>query len=337
MSENGDGPTPPPDLKPKPTQRTIAGMTGYAITTVSKALAGDPRIAKATREEVQKAARALGYVPDRAAQRLRTGRTNVISLVIDPHSEILGFTSSMIAGITDVTRGTPYHLTIMQYQLGEDPLAPIDYIVRNRLADGLIFARTEPDDRRVAYLLGAQFPFITHGRTNFDNHAWYDYDNAAFAERAVDLLVMRGASRLGLVPPSERYSYYSFMLAGFERAVERHGCHGEVSPGFDLNDPPDVLYKSLRTWLERPDGPDGLVCPGEVSAMTAHAVLSDMGRELPLVAKQVSPVFDHFRPRPLVISEDITEAGREMTRSLMKLIKGADPRGHQVLAFPPMS
>ncbi|MEL7116947.1 MAG: LacI family DNA-binding transcriptional regulator [Pseudomonadota bacterium] len=146
----------------KPTQKTVAEVSGFAVTTVSRALADDPLIARTTREKIAKVAEELGYIPDRAAQRLRTGRTNVIALVLDPHGEILDFSGSMISGFADAIRGTRYHLTLTQYQLGEDPMQPIQHIVRNRLADGLVFARTEPQDPRVQFLIKAGFPFVTH-------------------------------------------------------------------------------------------------------------------------------------------------------------------------------
>ena len=63
----------------KPTLKTIADLTGLAVTTVSRALAGAPQIALETRERVRAVASDIGYQPDRAALRLRTGRTNVIS------------------------------------------------------------------------------------------------------------------------------------------------------------------------------------------------------------------------------------------------------------------
>ena len=67
----------------RPTLRTIAEETGFAVTTVSRALKDDPRIAAKTRKAVAEAAEKLAYVPDRAAQRLRTGRTKVISVLLN--------------------------------------------------------------------------------------------------------------------------------------------------------------------------------------------------------------------------------------------------------------
>ena len=63
----------------KPTLKTIAQMTGLAVTTISRALNNAPELAQDTRERVQKIAAEIGYLPDRAALRLKTGRTNVIA------------------------------------------------------------------------------------------------------------------------------------------------------------------------------------------------------------------------------------------------------------------
>ena len=54
--------------KRRPTLRTISEMTGFAVATVSRALADDPQIAASTRATVAEAARQVGYVPDRAAR-----------------------------------------------------------------------------------------------------------------------------------------------------------------------------------------------------------------------------------------------------------------------------
>ena len=109
----------------RPTQKTIAELTGLAVTTVSRALQGDPKIALSTREQVAKVADEIGYVPDRAAQRLRTGKTKVISLILNPHDEILGFSNSLIAGLSQALKGSDYHLTIMPSFAEDDEMDPI--------------------------------------------------------------------------------------------------------------------------------------------------------------------------------------------------------------------
>ncbi len=322
----------------KPTQRTIAEITGLAVTTVSRALAGDEKIALRTRRQVADVAREIGYVPDRAAQRLRTGRTNVIALVLDPHSEILGFSSSMISGISRKLHDTPFHLVLMQYGIDESPMTPIRNIVRNRLADGLILARTEPQDPRVAYLMRAGFPFVTHGRTSMKTHPWLDYDNAAFAAMAVDRLAERGRKRIALIPPAAQFSFSAHMIDGFRHAAARHGLDTVVPKDITIHDSPEDITHGVQALAAGPDAPDGWIAPGEIAAMAVHAALSDagfkIGEDVDLVAKQTSAVFDLFRPKLTSIYEDIEGAGARMADLLLARIEGADPADLHHLQTP---
>ena len=97
------------------------------------------------------------------------------------------------------------------------------YIVETGSADGIIFSRTEPQDARVRYLHERGFPFATHGRTEMGiEHPFFDFDNARYAELAVERLAARGRRRLALLAPPAHLTYARHMTAGFQRAIERH-------------------------------------------------------------------------------------------------------------------
>ncbi|WP_319532535.1 LacI family DNA-binding transcriptional regulator [uncultured Cohaesibacter sp.] len=208
----------------RPTQQTIADVTGLAVTTVSKALRSDPKISAKTRELVVKVAKEIGYVPDRAALRLRTGKTHVVSLILDPHNEILSFGNSMVSGIVEALRGTNYHLNITPHFTQNDIMDPVVQTVRNGLADGLLFSRTRVHDERVRFLVERKFPFVCHGRTEFVyEHSYVDYDNEAFAYNAAMRLVEKGCSRLSIFLPLTKFTFHQHMRYGFMRAVRETG------------------------------------------------------------------------------------------------------------------
>ncbi len=123
-----------PDTFSRPTLKTVAEAAGLAVTTVSRALADDHFISQTTRERVRTIASELGYVPDRAAQRLKTGRTNVIGVLLDPHEEILGFGTSLLYGVTKALQGTQYHLIVMPNFLDTPSVDAVEHIIRNNLA-----------------------------------------------------------------------------------------------------------------------------------------------------------------------------------------------------------
>ena len=183
---------------PRPTLKTIAFMTGLGVTTVSRALKDAPEIGEETRRRVQLVARQVGYRPNRAGVRLRTGKTNVISLVLNTEEQVIGFVSDLIYGISEELAQTPYHLIVTPYSRINDPMEPVRYVVETGSADGIIISRTEPKDPRVRYMTERGFPFATHGRTDMGiEHPFHDFDNRAYAVEAVRKLAALGRKQAG--------------------------------------------------------------------------------------------------------------------------------------------
>src|SRR5688572_29071131 len=160
---SGDGTT----AREKPTLRTIAQATGLAVATVSRALSDAPDLRAETKALVRRTAEELGYVPNRAGLRLRTGRTQVIALVLSTEHDMMNHTARLISSLAGELRATPYHLNVTPFFPGEDPLRPIRHVVENGLADAVIFNQTLPQDPRVAWLMARGFPFAAHGRTDW--------------------------------------------------------------------------------------------------------------------------------------------------------------------------
>ncbi len=330
-----------PGVKPsgKPTLKTIAQMTGLAITTISRALNNAPELAQETRDRVQRVAAEVGYLPDRTALRLKTGRTNVIALVLEPDEQIYGFGSSVVAGLTEAMRNTAYHLVIMPQFRNVQPIEPIRHIVRNRMADGVIFSHTEPFDERVRFLLDNNFPFISHGRTEWpDPHPYVDFDNEVFAYGSVKRLAQLGCKNVSIVLPSSAYTYSQHMRAGFERAVAETGIAGEIASDVTLSSPAYAIREYVLKRCRRPKAPDGFVCSDEMSALAIIAGFSDngltIGKDYHVVCKQSSPLFPQFQPQVETVYEDFNDSGLRLGKLMLGLIAGADIASSQHVVVP---
>ena len=322
--------------------KTIAEMTGLAITTVSRALGNAPQISEVTRRRVHQVAAEIGYLPDRAAQRLKTGRTNVVSVLLDPHEEILGFGTSVMHGLARALQGTSYHLIVTPSFLDGSNVDAVNYIIRNGMADGLIFSRTEPFDPRVRLLLENGFPFVTHGRTEFSTtHAHVDYDNFAFAYEATRRLIAKGRRKVTIILPPRRLTFYQHMLHGFMTAVREAGVAYEIPETLDLDSPADMIRDHMRRRSAEPDPPDGFTCPGEVSALATITGMSDNGftlcNEYDIVAKQTSRLLSQIQPKVETIYEDLTAAGEAMGRLLLQRIAGDPVEDLTLLQSPQFS
>src|SRR5689334_18987265 len=62
--------------------KDIAVRAGVSIMTVSKALREAPDVAAATRARIRQIAQQMGYVPDSAAQGLRTRKTKLFGAAV---------------------------------------------------------------------------------------------------------------------------------------------------------------------------------------------------------------------------------------------------------------
>ena len=83
-----DTPNRDPDRNVRPTLKTIAALMGLSVTTVSRALKDAPDIGEETKRRIRDLAKHVGYRPNRAGVRLRTGKTNVIALVRSVEEDI---------------------------------------------------------------------------------------------------------------------------------------------------------------------------------------------------------------------------------------------------------
>jgi LacI family transcriptional regulator len=323
----------------RPTLKTLAFMTGLGVTTVSRALKDAPEIGAETRKRVQMVARQIGYRPNRAGVRLRTGKTNVISLVLDTEEQIGGFVSDMIYGISEALAPTPYHLIVTPYSRNNDPLEPVRYIVETGSADGIIISRTEPDDKRVRYMSEHGFPFATHGRTRMGiEHAYHDFDNRAFAAEAVRTLAGLGRRRLALLPPPPNLSYYHHMREGFAEALAEHGLSEIPFPAATLDNSIDAIRASTLDMMRRRGCPDGIVSGAGGATFALVAGVEDagfqLGREVDIVSKQSSRLLHLFRPQIYVVNEDVRLAGSELAHAVMAQIAGAPVASLQTLSRP---
>lgn len=281
----------------------------------------------------------LGYVPDRAAQRLRTGRTKVIQLLLNLDHEFISFTHEMIGGLSDALAGTGYSVTLFPDILDRDRLTAVRQIVEGRLGDGIIFNRTEPFDPRVRYLTEQGFPFICHGRTEFTvPHPFVDYDNEAFVRLAIQRLLDRGRTRPLMILPPARYTFSQHLRWGATAAARDAGIICEMPEEITLDSPRDEALDWMRQRLAQPDRPDGIICVGEIAALIALAAIGDnhlqIGPQIDVVAKRASGVFDLMRPRIDTITEDLRLTGRAMGEILLRSMAGEDPAGLQILLPP---
>jgi LacI family transcriptional regulator len=324
----------------RPTLRSLAAITGLGISTVSQALRNSPDIAEDTRRRVQLAAQQAGYRPNRAGVRLRTGKTNVITVILNAEQDVgsSGFFGDFVYGVTDGLKDTGYHLVITPYSLS-DSMEPIRYVVETNSADGVIFSRTEPNDPRVRYLLESAMPFACHGRTDMGiSHPYHDFDNETFAREAVRILVQRGRHRISLLGPPRELTYSIHTNKGFERGIAETGAQAVPYASHDIDTPIADLREAARALGSQGSRPTGFVCSSVAASYATVAGYRDagleLGRDFDVVTKHTTEFVKLFSPGLISIPEDFRFAGRDLAQKLLAAIRGEPPETLQHIERP---
>lgn len=323
----------------RPTLKTIAAQTGLAIATVSRALKDAPDIGEETKKRVRETAERLGYRPNRAGVRLRTGKTNVIALALSTGADVMNNTSRLLYSIAEALRGTSYHMVVTPYFVDQDAMDPIRYIVETGSADGVILNQTQPNDPRVRYLADHNFPFATHGRTDMGiSHPYFDFDNETFARISVRELVRRGRKRLLLVPPPWSQSYSGHMLTGFGQEATCQGVPFEVTTDVHSDCDAAKIEAAIAVRMAQSPRIDGLICGSSTATMAAVAGAElaglKIGQDFDVVAKEPITFLRRFRKEIIVVAEDVGRAGAFLAGAVMAAIERRAPEEGQGLEVP---
>ena len=326
MTDHPPSPGPIHDSE-RPTLKTIAVETGLAIATVSRALKNAPDIGEETKKRVRETAARLGYRPNRAGVRLRTGKTNVIALVLAAERDVMNNTSQLIYSIAKTLRGTAYHLVVMPYFADQDPMDPIRYLVETESADGIILNQTQPEDSRVRYLAEHHFPFATHGRTRlgYDDQS-FDYDNEAYARLAIRELQARGRRRVLLLVPPMDQMYSQHIVDGAVSEAQFLGLSVEIIDEVSSDSPADAIEAAMQRRFSREPRPDAVLSASTTGAMAATTGAESLGlvlgKDFDLVAKEAIPFLHRFRKAMIVVHEDVNRAGDSLARAVVAAIEG---------------
>lgn len=128
-----------------PTIKEIARRLNVSISTVSRALADNPRIGLGTRAKVQKLAKELGYEPNSQAILFKQKKTHIIGVVMPFIRE--EFFSEAISGIETVALQYDYTILFGQsYDDVEQEIKVVDAMRKQRV-DGLLISLSKQTNK----------------------------------------------------------------------------------------------------------------------------------------------------------------------------------------------
>lgn len=316
----------PSDRERPPTIYDVAARAKLSIATVSRVLQGTGPVSAGAREQVDRAARDLNYVPLRAARSLAVQRHEAHGLVLP---DLAGpFYGDLVMGYERWAgeRGQSVIITVTHGRADDEARRALRDLAGR--VDGIVVHGNAMDVDEIRGLRRANVPVVLIAHPPLTGCDSVRSESATSAERLTGRLLDHGHSRLlfagdpaGAYDVSERY-------AGFAAA---HTARGLTAPKPDRVALTESAGEDVATrWLNAGERTTGLVCANDELALAAMASLQRAGVRIPadvvvtgwddvMAARYVSPGLTTVR-QPMV------ELGRLAAQRLHERITGERSR-----------
>ena len=235
----------------KATLHDVARLAAVSIKTVSNVIHNHPNVTEITRAKVLVAIETLSYSANLSARSLRTGRTNIISLVI-PQLRNSYFTELADAMIISAEK---YGLAVLIEQTSGDRDKELT-ILKNatrKFTDGVIY-HPEGLSQGDAELTNVDYPLVLIGENIFNGPKDHvTMKNSEAAQAATQYLLSLGHTRIALIGAhkNEASGTARLRLRGYRSAIEAAGIKydedliGYTTPWFRSNGS-DVMNELLN-------------------------------------------------------------------------------------------
>lgn len=315
------------------TIKEVAEYAGVSITSVSHVINHPERVSETMRERVEKAILDLGYNPNPNARSLRTGRSNLIALLIPDICS--PFFSQLVQTIqTEVSKlglDTVIYNTDVPGGMAKTHVAEYLTQIGQHRFDGLIVAEEA--------LLGhtdilPELNLATVFIGNLEVQPLVDtiiFDDYTAAYQVTGYLIDKGHRRIAHITGELDFHSACERYRGFRQVLEDHSLPIED----------DLIYhgtylrpagrKGIRYLLEHSNPPTAVFIANSQMAISALATIYDMGKRVPediaIVTIDYDAHMEDVRPTLTTIDYNPVTLGHLAVTQLFERLEGnsSDP------------
>ncbi|MBA9077824.1 MULTISPECIES: LacI family DNA-binding transcriptional regulator [Rufibacter] len=260
----------------------IAREVNSTPSTVSKALNDHPSISAATKEMIKAAALNLNYRQNRLASSLRSGKTNIIGIII-PSSDI-GFFGAVVHGIEKVARSNGYNILLFQsHETGEYEVEGVETLLQTSV-DGIIasIAKDTPNLDHFYDVKKRKVPLILFDRVKDELESpSVVVDDYRGAYMATEHLIGQGYSRIAHISGPQHVKIFNDRLCGYADALRAYNLPVDddlIQYGKTSIESGQLCAEQL---MQTPRKPDAIFAAVDITALGALQRIKQLGYQMP--------------------------------------------------------
>jgi DNA-binding LacI/PurR family transcriptional regulator len=306
--------------------RDVSIRCGVSVATVSKALNDHSDIAVATKENVRRVAKEMGYFPNSSARALKTNRTyNLGVLFVDEAQS--GLTHEYFANVLDSFKveaeKSGYDITFISKHTGHKNMSYYEHS-KYRGVDGVVIACIDFSDPGVTELIHGELPVVTIDHV-FDNRTAIISDNIKGIRELITYLYEMGHRKIAFIHGADS-SVTQNRVGSFYRTLGELGINvpdDYVKSG--IYHDPDTTARLTRELLLLKDRPTCIMFPDDFSCIGGINAIKEQGLRIPedisIIGYDGILLSQMLDPKLTTLQQDTKALGRSAAEKLITLIE----------------
>jgi len=291
--------------KGKVTIYDLAIRLHTTASTVSRALQNNPRISTKTRLAVQRLAKELNYIPDPVAHHLRTGKGNVLGIIV-PRIDRNFFATIISAFQTEAQKYGFQIIISASCESEEQEMNAIKAMITKKV-DGIALSLSTETQNPIYEEMLAQnnIPLVYFDRlpsASPENCDSVCNDNYQIGYDAVMQLYKLGCRKICHFAGPLVQQSYSDRYKGYRKGLEDLGLPFRDEWIFPNSITIEAGTEAAQRILQMPDRPDGIFSAGDFPAITALDIFRRKGIKVPTgiaIIGVANEPFDNYLSTPL--------------------------------------
>ncbi|WP_121812032.1 LacI family DNA-binding transcriptional regulator [Mucilaginibacter kameinonensis] len=308
----------------------IANSLNISKTTVSFILNGraqEKRISDELVKRVLQYVKEVGYKPNSLAKSLRTGKSNIIGLLVQDISN--HFFATIARRIEDLAYQSGYKIIYSSTDNDTQKTQELIAMFRDRHVDGYIITPPDNIEEDISDLIKDGFPVVLFDR--YLPKVATDYvvvDNLFSTFNATQYLIDKGHKNIAFITYSSIQTQMIERLEGYDKAIRQSKLKPHIIE-VDFHATDQEILKLILDFFESHKDVDAILFANNHLGKCGLKATRKAGKNVPgdiaLIAFDDYELFELYTPAVTAIAQPIDEIADNVIKLLMERLNATTP------------
>lgn len=307
------------------TIKDIAKKTGYAVSTVSRAINNHPDVSEEARRKIMECVEEHNFTLNNNAKHLKQSRPSAISIIIK------GTKNTMFANIVETIQEQLKDKEVNVHFVEEetDEVLYAQQIANERCPLGIIFLGGLPNNFRQGFQrikVPCVLVSLDASEFGFSNLSSVCLDDKNAAKHAVEVLIEHGHSRIGIIAADRRVSGPAEKrVQGVNEAFETHHLLLD-SNNYEISRfSSGSSYNATMRLLDKNPEITAIFCMADIMAIGTLRAIYDRGKCVPddisIIGFDGLDIVNYCVPRIETVKQDVEALATKSVEILERVIE----------------